>query len=412
MSRLDALPPDQRAVVALLLQQGRSYDDIASMLGMPVSAVRARAHAGMAALGPDSGLPREVTGLVADYLLGQQSVEHSEATRGLLAESASAQAWAAEVSRALAPEAPGGLPEVPGKQPGEDRSTDAGEASTARDRGGAPAGSAADAGEGPTAGLPEGAQAGVAAAATAGHADAGDPAAAAAAGQDFAGPTAAAQAESAAASTPEPAQAAPPPAVPTDRRRPAPPPSSRLGGAVLIAGVIAVVAVVLIFVVRGGSGGDEGSNAPTATATATPTATTATAQVTDQIDLRAVGDSKARGRMTVFLQSNRLFFQLRARNVPPSGSRTAYAVWFTGPGTRARRLGFTDPVGAERTFGPPGPSDKTPGTLGIQGPSDKDLATFPRLYADYAFVVVSRETDTSAARPADPILRGPLPKGR
>jgi hypothetical protein len=400
MSRLDALPPDQRAVVALLLQQGRSYDDIASMLGMPVSAVRARAHAGMAALGPDSGLPREVTGLVADYLLGQQSVEHSEATRGLLAESASAQAWAAEVSRALAPEAPGGLPEVPGKQPGEDRSTDAGEASTARDRG-APAGSAADAGEGPTAGLPEGAQAGVAAAATAGHADAGDPAAAAAAGQDFAGPTAAAQAESAAASTPEPAQAAPPPAVPTDRRRPAPPPSSRLGGAVLIAGVIAVVAVVLIFVVRGGSGGDEGSNAPTATATATatPTDTPATAQVTDQIDLRAVGDSKARGRMTVFLQSNRLFFQLRARNVPPSGSRTAYAVWFTGPGTRARRLGFTDPSYPN-------------GTLGIQGPSDKDLATFPRLYADYAFVVVSRETDTSAARPADPILRGPLPKGR
>src|SRR3954469_1984711 len=121
MSRLDALPPDQRAVVALLLQQGRSYDDIAKLLGMPVSAVRSRAYAGLAGLGPDSGLPPEVTGLLADYLLGQQSAEHGEATRGLLAESASAQAWAAEVSRALGPEAPGGLPEVPG-----DRAADGG----------------------------------------------------------------------------------------------------------------------------------------------------------------------------------------------------------------------------------------------------------------------------------------------
>jgi hypothetical protein len=164
-------------------------------------------------------------------------------------------------------------------------------------------------------------------------------------------------------------------------------------------GVLAVALVVAVLVLARDGNDEPQPSRPTPTATATPTATPATAQVTDQIDLRAVGDSKARGRMTVFLQSNRLFFQLRARNVPPSGSRTAYAVWFTGPGTRARRLGFTDPVGAD-------------GTLGIQGPSDKDLATFPRLYADYAFVVVSRETDTSAARPADPILRGPLPKGR
>jgi hypothetical protein len=103
--------------------------------------------------------------------------------------------------------------------------------------------------------------------------------------------------------------------------------------------------------------------------------------------------------MTVFLQSNRLFFQLRARNVPPSGARSAYAVWFTGPGTRARRLGYTDPVGAD-------------GALGIQGPSDTDMERFPRLYASYAHVVVSRETDTDARRPAQPILRGPLPKGR
>jgi len=64
-----------------------------------------------------------------------------------------------------------------------------------------------------------------------------------------------------------------------------------------------------------------------------------------------------------------------------------------------RRLGYTDPVGAD-------------GRLGIQGPSDSDLETFPRLYATYAYVVVSRETDSTAQRPADPVLRGLLPKGR
>ena len=72
MSPLDPLAPDQRAVVALVLQQGRSYDDIAALLGIPVGAVRARAHAGLAALAPDNGLPIEITGPIADFLLAQQ----------------------------------------------------------------------------------------------------------------------------------------------------------------------------------------------------------------------------------------------------------------------------------------------------------------------------------------------------
>ncbi|HWT25501.1 MAG TPA: hypothetical protein VN213_18500, partial [Solirubrobacteraceae bacterium] len=173
------------------------------------------------------------------------------------------------------------------------------------------------------------------------------------------------------------------------------PPSSRLGGAVLIAGVLAVVAVVVLFALRGS---DEEPATETA-ATATPSPTTSPARVTDQIDLRGVGGSRASGRMTVFLQDDRLLFQLQARNVPPTGARTAYAVWFTAPGKRARRLGYTDPVGAD-------------GALGIQGPSDKDIAAFPGLYASYTHVVVSRETTTEATRPAGPVLRGVLPNGR
>src|ERR1700730_2412816 len=50
MSRLDDLPPDQRAVLLLLVQQGKSHAEIAGMLGIPESAVRERAHAGLAAL--------------------------------------------------------------------------------------------------------------------------------------------------------------------------------------------------------------------------------------------------------------------------------------------------------------------------------------------------------------------------
>src|SRR5215218_5212199 len=113
MSPLEPLAPDQRAVVALVLQQGRSYDEIAALLGIPVDAVRARARAGLAALAPANGLPGEVTAPLADYLLGQQPDADAEATRGLLAESAPARAWAVDVADRLAGVGASALPEIP-----------------------------------------------------------------------------------------------------------------------------------------------------------------------------------------------------------------------------------------------------------------------------------------------------------
>jgi hypothetical protein len=50
MSRLDDLPPDQRAVLSLLVQQGKSHAEIAEMLGIPQSTVRDRARAALSAL--------------------------------------------------------------------------------------------------------------------------------------------------------------------------------------------------------------------------------------------------------------------------------------------------------------------------------------------------------------------------
>ena len=128
MSPSDPLAPDQRAVVSLILQQGRSYDDIAQLLGLPVAAVRSRAHAGLDALAPGNGLPGEITGPLADYLLGQQAERDAEATRGLLAESAPLRDWAAGVAASLADVAPAGLPEIPGATrgaPGSDSDPEA-----------------------------------------------------------------------------------------------------------------------------------------------------------------------------------------------------------------------------------------------------------------------------------------------
>jgi Sigma-70, region 4 len=47
---LDRLPPDQRAVLSLLLERGRTYSEVADMLAIPESAVRERAHAALDAL--------------------------------------------------------------------------------------------------------------------------------------------------------------------------------------------------------------------------------------------------------------------------------------------------------------------------------------------------------------------------
>jgi hypothetical protein len=116
MGRLDLLPADQRAVVGLVLRQGKSYDDLSGLLNLDAGAVRERAHAALAALGPQrtNGLDAERRGEVADYLLGQGSEADREAARVYLAGSDSGRAWARDVAAELAPIAPAGLPEIPG----------------------------------------------------------------------------------------------------------------------------------------------------------------------------------------------------------------------------------------------------------------------------------------------------------
>ena len=94
---LDALAPDQRAVVQLVLQRDRSYAQIAELLKISEDAVRARAHAGLSALAPEVELPADKIAQIADFLLGQQNGKPRQATRKLLRDDDAAREWAETV---------------------------------------------------------------------------------------------------------------------------------------------------------------------------------------------------------------------------------------------------------------------------------------------------------------------------
>jgi Sigma-70, region 4 len=113
MASLENLPADQRAVLQLVLQRGRTYDEIARLLSIDRAAVRARALAAFDALGPQTRVGPERRALITDYLLGQLPRRVTETTRDRLAESASERAWARVLSAELAPIASGPLPDIP-----------------------------------------------------------------------------------------------------------------------------------------------------------------------------------------------------------------------------------------------------------------------------------------------------------
>jgi hypothetical protein len=118
MAAFESLPPDQRAVLQLILAQGRSYDDLASVLRITPEHVRARAMAGARTLaggGPGGG-PQ---GRVVDYLLGQLPFSDRLAVRAQLASDPALRAWALALSRELEPVATEALPEVP--KPAEEK---------------------------------------------------------------------------------------------------------------------------------------------------------------------------------------------------------------------------------------------------------------------------------------------------
>ncbi|HEY2572128.1 MAG TPA: sigma factor-like helix-turn-helix DNA-binding protein, partial [Solirubrobacteraceae bacterium] len=116
MSRLDDLPPDQRATLSLLLRRGKSYAEVAGMLEIDERAVHDRAHAALAVLAARQA--RELTTAqreqVGDYLLGQRTgAAERLATRTFIEGSPQARAWATALAGELEPLAGSSLPEIP-----------------------------------------------------------------------------------------------------------------------------------------------------------------------------------------------------------------------------------------------------------------------------------------------------------
>lgn len=296
---LSALAPDQRAVLQLVLQRERSYGQIAELLGISEDAVRARAHAGLAALAPSVELPGDKVAQVGDFLLGQQNGKPRQATRRLLKDSESAREWADTVAGALRAVDGASVPDIPSPQ-GPKASEVSAEAPDALEV--PPPEPKAEAGAPRPRPRPL-----------------REPAAAAAAGSPS----------------------------PTPALR-----SSRLGGALLI-GVVALALVALLLWLFVFSGDDEDSKtsagaSPTATATATP-------QPVGQLELKGAGSaSKATGRVVLYLQGSQLLFALEAQDLPQTRSGEKYALWLTG-GAKAKWLGDTQAVvkdGALTVAGP------------------------------------------------------------
>jgi hypothetical protein len=138
MATFDQLSDEQRAIVELVLQQGKRYDELADMLAIPEERVRALARDALVELAPVSarGVEEDWRGQLADYVLGQQAGPEATATRGHLRRSEAARSWARSLLDSLEQLYPNGdMPAIPDGERGSRRP------------GGAPRAAAAERGE-------------------------------------------------------------------------------------------------------------------------------------------------------------------------------------------------------------------------------------------------------------------------
>jgi Sigma-70, region 4 len=349
MGSLETLPPDQRAVIDLVLQRGRSYDDIAQLLAIDRAAVRARALAAFEAIGPDTGISPESRALITDYLLGQLPDRVAEQTRERLADSPYDRAWARVLASELSPVAAEPLPEIPdGSRASAARAPEPGPEAA---EGAGPAGASPGASPGAREARPR---------------------------------------ERAARRTPRL----------SDR------PSSRRGGAImLIVGALVVVAVVVVLAVllSGGSSSKHSDGAAASGTTATTgtpattgtTATTSTsgttpkAQVVSQTNLNppsGAGDAKGVG--IVVKEGSAYGIVIEAAHMAPN-DKNAYAAWLYNSPTDAYRLGFVNP--------PVGKS----GTLQVG-------STLPTNAGRFKHLLLTLETQSNPKTPGTIVLQGPF----
>jgi hypothetical protein len=291
MSRLDELPPDQRAALSLLVRQHKSYADVAAMLGIAEHAVHDRAHVAVVVLAPSQAraLTPQDRLEITDYMLGQQpTMGERLRTRTLLGNSEPARAWALELAVQLAPlEAE--LPDIPPAQSQPQKPQQ----------------------------QPQRLQDLSAAAAVAAAVVASPPG-----GKDA---TRSAIAPSSAAGGL--------PASPAVR-------SSRRGGAILLAGIVVVVVVAVLLL---SGGGKKSANGKTSSTAATKTGPT----VENQISLKPTPGRKSAsiGVVEVIAEKSKQAFFIEAQHLPESKG-FYYAIWLYNSPTSALALSKSPSVGS------------------------------------------------------------------
>ncbi|HEX6712450.1 MAG TPA: anti-sigma factor [Thermoleophilaceae bacterium] len=116
MATFDQLAADQRAIIEIVLRQGKSYEEIGEMLDLPPARVRELARDALGELAPHTAefVDAQWRGQLADYVLGQQTGPEAQATRGHLKRSEPARIWAYSLLDALGDfYADGSRPEIP-----------------------------------------------------------------------------------------------------------------------------------------------------------------------------------------------------------------------------------------------------------------------------------------------------------
>jgi hypothetical protein len=342
MSRLDDLPPDQRATLSLLLRRRKSYADVAAMLDIQEQAVHDRAHAALAVLAAPQAreLSAEQREEVGDYLLGQRTgTAERLATRTYLEGSPQARAWAHALTAELAPLAAGApLPEIP-----------AGAQSKPRPQSppAAPSRSAS-------------------------HARAPD---------DGDGREGAASL----------------PPIPPRRQRPdvaRPAQRSRLGGALLLAAIVAVIVVAVVLIAGSGGGGSHSSSSSAEAETGTTSSTGSTGTQTGKAkeDKRITlsspdSTSKSAGVAEVLSEGNQYAIYLAAQHLPQSkGKGFFYAVWLYNSATSFEAVSRAPEVGSNGS---------------VQGG-----ALLPKDAGKYHKMLLTRETASTPTKPGPVVLSG------
>lgn len=170
--------------------------------------------------------------------------------------------------------------------------------------------------------------------------------------------------------------------------------SSRVGGAILLAG-LAIGLVFLVLLLTGAIGGDgdegEGGSNSASTQTTATTSTQGEPQVEAQINLTPPEgqNSKAAAVAQVARQGDKRAVAMVAQGLPAANQNRFYAIWLYQSPTKAKFLGF------------PNPQPTKNGRMEVGFALEDDAS-------EYTDLVVTRETQDKPKQPGTIVLRGKL----